>query len=161
VTAGRAASSGGHRLEHRVLIAAPRDRVWRLVEEPEALMQWVHGLRSVTAADGGPGGFALGATFVQRVKIGLVPSACKGEVTAFEAPSRLAVVVHHALFALDIGYDFAADGRRATAVVCQASVRGMALGTVIPRRKGEAVTLELLEEHLSALRALAERTGTR
>jgi len=157
VTAGRAASSGAHRLEHRVLIAAPRNRVWRLVEDPDALMQWVHGLRSVTARDGGPGGFALGATFVQRVKIGLVSSACNGEVTAFEAPSRLAVVVHHALFALDIGYDFAASGRQATNVVCQASVHGLALGTVIPRRKVEAVTSELLEEHLSALQALAER----
>jgi len=157
VTAGRAASPGAHRLEHRVTIAAPRERVWRLVEEPAALMQWVHGLRSVKAADGRPGGFALGATFVQRVKIGLVPSACQGEVTAFEAPSRLAVVVRHALFELDIGYDFAADRRRATEVVCRASVHGLALGTVIPRRKVEAVTSELLEEHLAALRALAER----
>ncbi len=119
-------------------------------------MQWVHGLRSVSAPDGGPGGFTLGATFVQRVKIGLVPSACEGEVTVFDAPSRLAVVVHHSLFRLGIGYDFAAGGRRSTAVVCQASVHGLALGTVIPRRKIEAVTSELLEEHLSALRALAE-----
>ncbi len=156
MTAGRAASSGAHQLEHRVLIAAPRDRVWRLVEEPDALMQWVHGLRSVKAPDGGPGGFALGATFVQRVKIGLVPSACRGEVTVFDAPSRLAVVVHHSLFQLDIGYAFTNGGRRATEVICQASVHGLALGTVIPRRKVEAVTSELLEEHLSALQALAE-----
>jgi uncharacterized protein YndB with AHSA1/START domain len=145
-------SADPHWLQHRVRIGAPRDRVWRLVEEPESLMQWVHGLRSVTAADGG-----LGATFVQRVKIGLVPSACKGEVTAFEAPSRLAVVVRHSLFELDIGYEFATDGGRATKVVCQAAVHGLALGTVIPRRKVEAVTSELLEEHLAALRALAER----
>jgi len=157
VRAGQRASADPHWLQHRVRIGAPRDRVWRLVEEPESLMQWVHGLRSVTAADGGPGGFALGATFVQRVKIGLVPSACQGEVTAFEAPSRLAVVVRHSLFELDIGYDFAAEGSRATRVVCQAAVHGLALGTVIPRRKVEAVTSELLEEHLAALRALAER----
>jgi uncharacterized protein YndB with AHSA1/START domain len=157
VRAGPRASADPHWLEHRVRIGAPRDRVWRLVEEPDSLMQWVHGLRSVKAADGGPGGFALGATFVQRVKIGLVPSACQGQVTAFEAPSRLAVVVRHTLFELDIGYDFTADGRRATTVVCQAAVHGVALGTVIPRRKVEAVTSELLEEHLAALRALAER----
>jgi hypothetical protein len=127
-----------------------------MVEDPDALMRWVHGLRSVTAADGGPGGFELGATFVQRVKIGLVSSACKGEVTGFEAPSWLAVVVHHTLFQLDIGYDFATGGRRATEVVCRASVHGLALGTVIPRRKVEAVTYEILVEHLSALQALAE-----
>lgn len=155
--AGQRASAEPHWLEHRVRIGAPRPKVWRLVEEPESLMQWVHGLRSVTAAGGGPGGFALGATFVQRVKIGLVPSACQGEVTAFEAPSRLAVVVRHSLFELDIGYEFTADGGRATKVVCQAAVHGLALGTVIPRRKVEAVTSELLEEHLAALRALAER----
>lgn len=136
-------------------IDAPRNRVWRLVEDPEALMQWVHGMTSVSASDGGPGGFALGATFVQRVRIGLVSSACRGEVTAFEPPSRLAVVVHHALFELDIEYDFDAIARQ-TEVVCVASVHGRALGTVIPRRKVEQVTFALLEEHLAALRALAE-----
>ena len=52
-----------HRLAHHVSIAAPRARVWRLVEEPEALVQWVHGLTAVKAPDGAPGGFALGATF--------------------------------------------------------------------------------------------------
>lgn len=153
----KAAFAGPHRLEHRVGIAAPRDQVWRLVEDPEALLQWVDGLRSVTAADGGPGGFSLGATFIQKVRIGLVASACRGEVTACEAPSRLAVVVRHALFALEIDYDFVVAGRNSTEVVCRASVHGPALGTVIPRRKVEAVTLELLEEHLTALRSLAER----
>jgi len=138
-----------------VTISAARQRVWRLVEEPEALMQWVHGLTSVSSADGGPGGFALGATFVQRVRIGLVSSACRGEVTAFEPPSRLAVVVHHALFELDIVYGFRSVARQ-TEVVCEAAVHGRALGTVIPRRKVEQVTFDLLEEHLAALRALAE-----
>lgn len=151
---------GAHRLEHRVVIAAPRARVWRLVEDPAALMQWVHGLRSVTAPGGGPGGFALGATFVQRVRIGLVATACRGEVTSFEAPSGMTVVVHHSLFDLALAYQFAARGRRTT-VSCRASVHGRALGVVIPRAKVEQVTARLLEDHLGALRALAEGTRPR
>lgn len=123
-------------------------------------MQWVHGLRSVSPVDGGTGGFALGATFVQRVRIGLVASACRGEVTAFEAPSQLSVLIHHALFELGMSYQFAADGRR-TAVSCQAALHGRALGTVIPRAKVEAVTLELLVEHLQALQSLAEGRPSR
>jgi carbon monoxide dehydrogenase subunit G len=144
-----------HRLERRIVIAAPRDQVWGLVEDPEALMQWVHGLQSVTSASGMSGGFALGATFVQRIRIGLVPTACRGEVVECVPPGRLAVVVHHALFDLDIRYDFKAAGRR-TEVSCSAAVRGRALGTVIPRHKVEEVTAGILTEHLDALRTLAE-----
>jgi len=158
--ARRSTPPEAHRLEHRVVIAAPRDDVWALVEDPDALMTWVHGLRSVTAANGMPGGFALGATFVQRVRIGLVATACRGEVTAFVPPSSLAVVVHHALFDLDIEYQFAAAGR-GTEVACKAAVHGRALGTVIPRAKVEAVTSALLAEHLAALQALAEGSSTR
>jgi len=154
VTKGRLAAS--HRLQQRMTIDAPRDEVWGLVEDPDALMQWVHGMQSVTSASGMSGGFALGATFVQRIRIGLVPTACRGEVVACEPPSHVAVVVHHALFDLDISYDFAAAGRR-TEVTCRAGVRGRALGTVIPRHKVEEVTAGILTEHLDALRTLAEQ----
>ncbi len=157
MTGPRSVPADAHRLDHRVVIEAPRGRVWRLVEDPAALMQWVHGMRSVTSADGSPGGFALGATFVQRIRIGLVPTPCRGEVTEFKPQSRLAVVVHHALFDLDIGYKFAAVGHR-TEVTCHAAVHGRALGTVIPRSKVEEVADEILEDHLGALKALAERT---
>ena len=156
----RATAPGAHRLDHRVLIEAPLNRVWQLVEDPAALMQWVHGLRSVTGADGRPGGFATGATFVQRIRIGLVPTACRGEVTEFRPRTRLAVVVHHALFDLDIAYQFAEAGQR-TEVTCRAAVHGRALGTVIPQGKVEQVTGGILEEHLAALRALAERRQAR
>jgi carbon monoxide dehydrogenase subunit G len=156
VTRGGGETEPAHRLEQRMAIAAPRDEVWSLVEEPEALMQWVHGLKSVTSASGMPAGFALGATFVQRIRIGLIPTACRGEVVECVPPSRLAVVVHHSLFDLDISYDFAAVGRR-TEVSCRAAIEGRALGTVIPRHKVEEVTADILAEHLDALRALAER----
>jgi uncharacterized protein YndB with AHSA1/START domain len=156
VTGQRSIPADAHRLDHRVVIAAPRGRVWKLVEDPAALMQWVHGMRSVTAADGRPGGFALGATFVQRIRIGLVPTPCRGEVTEFKPQSRLAVVVHHALFDLDIAYSFASVGQR-TEVTCHAAVLGRALGTVLPRAKIERVADEILEDHLGALKALAER----
>ena len=156
MTGSRSVPADAHRLDHRVVIEAPRGRVWQLVEDPAALMQWVHGMRSVTSADGSPGGFALGATFVQRIRIGLVPTPCRGEVTEFKPQSRLAVVVHHALFDLDIAYKFAALGQR-TEVTCHAAVHGRALGTVIPRSKVEQVADEILEDHLGALKALAER----
>jgi len=155
VTARPQGQAGPHRLAHRVSIAASRARVWRLVEDPEALVQWVHGLTAVKGPDGAPGGFALGATFVQRVRIGLIASPCRGEVTAFAAPERLSVVVHHALFDLDIGYEFVAAARQ-TRVRCEAAVHGRALGTVVPRSKVEQVTSDLLVEHLEALRSLAE-----
>lgn len=156
MTGPRSVPADAHRLDHRVVIEAPRGRVWQLVEDPTALMQWVHGMRSVTSADGSPGGFALGATFVQRIRIGLVPTPCRGEVTEFKPQSRLSVVVHHALFDLDIAYQFAAVGQR-TEVTCHAAVHGRALGTVIPRSKVEQVADEILEDHLGALKALAER----
>lgn len=155
MTGSRAVPPDAHRLDHRVLINAPRERVWKLVEDPAALMQWVHGMKSVTGPDGRPGGFALGATFVQRIRIGLVPTSCRGEVIECQPPSRLAVVVHHALFDLDITYRFEAVGPQ-TDVTCQAAVHGRALGTVVPRAKVEEVTSAILENHLGALRALAE-----
>lgn len=156
MTGPRSVPADAHRLDHRVVIAAPRSRVWQLVEDPAALMRWVHGMRSVTSADGSPGGFALGARFVQRIRIGLVPTPCRGEVTEFKPQSRLAVVVHHALFDLDITYNFAAVGQR-TEVACHAAVHGRALGTVIPRAKVEEVADAILEDHLGALKALAEQ----
>lgn len=118
-------------------------------------MRWVDGLRSVAAPGGGPGGFSLGATFIQRVRLGPVESACRGEVTAFDAPSRLSVLVRHRLFELGMSYTFVADGRR-TEVRCDAAVRGGALGAVLSRARLEARTSELLVEHLEALRSLAE-----
>jgi carbon monoxide dehydrogenase subunit G len=156
VKSARRAAAAPHRLEQRLEIAAPRDEVWSLVEDPDALMQWVHGLQSVTSPSGMSGGFSLGATFVLRIRIGLIPTACRGEVVECVPPSRVAVVVHHSLFDLDISYSFAAAGRR-TEVTCQAAVRGKALGSVIPRHKVEEVTAGILTEHLDALRALAER----
>jgi carbon monoxide dehydrogenase subunit G len=156
VTRAGSGPAGAHRLQQRISIAAPRDEVWSLVEDPDALMQWVHGLKSVTSAKGMPAGFALGATFVQRIRIGLIPTACRGEVVECVPPSRVAVVVHHSLFDLEISYDFAAVGRR-TEVSCRAAIEGRALGTVIPRHKVEEVTADILTEHLDALRTLAER----
>lgn len=155
MTGPRAVPPDAHRLDHRVLVNAPRDRVWKLVEDPAALMQWVHGMKSVAGPDGRPGGFALGATFVQRIRIGLVPTACRGEVIHFQPPSRLDVVVHHALFDLDISYRFEAVGQQ-TEVACEAAVHGRALGTVVPRAKVEQVTNTILKDHLGALRTLAE-----
>lgn len=156
----RTARAGAHLLEHRVRIRVPRGEVWRLVEEPDALMQWVEGLRSVSAPGGAPGGFSLGATFVQRVRIGPVGSTCHGEVTAFEAPSRLSVMVRHRLFELGMSYAFVAEGRR-TEVHCAAAVEGGALGAVLSRGRVEDRISELLVEHLEALRSLAEGGGGR
>lgn len=147
-------------MEHEVVVAAPRPSVWRLVEDAEALRAWVPGLRSVTTPDGEAGGFRLGATFVQRVRIGLIASACHGTVTEFDSPSRLAVTVSHSLFDLDIAYGFEARGRR-TRVACQATIRGRALGSVVPLSAIERVTSELLAEHLAALQALAEERTSR
>ena len=131
----RGRPAAAHRLEQRLVIAAPRDEVWSLVEDPDALMQWVHGLQSVTSASGMSGGFALGATFVQRIRIGLIPDRVSGRghrVRPAESggggrPS-LAVRPRHQL-------RLRGGGRR-TEVTCRAAVHGRALGTVIPAAQG-------------------------
>jgi carbon monoxide dehydrogenase subunit G len=149
------AGSGPHRLEHEIRLRAGISRVWTLLEDPDELRKWNPEIRHITPAAGG-GRFGVGATFRQRIRIGLFPTTCKGEVVASSSGRRQVVVVHHALFNLTIEYLLEVVGE-STRLRCRALIEGRGLGAGMPSAHIEGVTFELLEEHLEALKALAER----
>lgn len=151
-----ASGSGPHRLEHEIRLRAGVGRVWTLLEDPEAIRKWNPEIRQITPAPGGGGRLGLGATFRQRIRIGLLPTTCRGEVVASSAERRQVVVVHHALFNLTIEYLLDAVGQ-GTRLRCRAAIEGRGLGAAVPSAHVEGVTFALLEEHLGALKALAER----
>jgi carbon monoxide dehydrogenase subunit G len=147
--------SGPHRLEHEIRLKAGLARVWTLLEDPDEIPKWNPEIRHIVPVPGSRR-LGVGATFRQRIRIGLLPTSCKGEVIASSPGRRQVVVVHHALFNLSIEYLLTAEGR-GTRLRCRAAIEGRGLGAAMPTAHVEGVTFALLEEHLEALRALADR----
>ncbi len=88
-------------------IAAPIDRVFTFVEDPEKLKLWLKGLQETTyLPESGPGGKGVGTRFRQKIGEGGRVNEYDGEVTAYAPPKHLAVRIFADYFAVDVNYRF-------------------------------------------------------
>jgi uncharacterized protein YndB with AHSA1/START domain len=80
------ASRPVHRNEHSVDIAAPPERVFEYVAEPERMREWVGGLVEFRPLSPGP---ALGSRAIQVVEMAGKKWELESEITRYEPPHLL------------------------------------------------------------------------
>lgn len=91
----------------------PIDRLWSYLVEPDRQRQWMKGL--ISNEPTGPGGRGAGSTFRMVIQEGGKQAGYDGEVSVFDSPYRLEVVLRGgnlpADSALRVDYRLAETGR--------------------------------------------------
>jgi uncharacterized protein YndB with AHSA1/START domain len=95
-----------------VVIEAPIERVFDLVDRPENLKLWIDGLEETTYLSEPDPDNPVGARFKQRIREGGRVVEYHGEVTAYEKPRHLAVRIGNEKFQVEVDYRLADLGGR-------------------------------------------------
>lgn len=140
------------RTEHTIEIAAPRERVFAWLTEPELMLRWVGGLRAFRPLDPEPG---PGARAEQVVELGGRRMDVRSEITRFEPERAVEAQLHGKGFEVETAYALeAADGAtrvRATVHTRLHGLGGRLLGGVVERGAQRK-----LESDLARLKELVE-----
>ena len=87
-----------------MVIAAPAERVWALIDEPENLRGWMDGLEETTFPDGVDRSRGVGTRFVQRIREGGRVSEYQGVVTAHDRLRQLGIEIGNRAFTMAVEY---------------------------------------------------------
>ncbi len=85
-------------------IRAPIDRVFNLLEDPDKLKLWMHGLEDTQYVGEFDPSNPIGARFKQRIREGGRVQEYDGEVTAFAKPKHLGVRIFNPQFSVQVDY---------------------------------------------------------
>lgn len=143
-----------------MVIAAPLERVWELIDDDENLKRWMDGLVDTSYPDGLDRTRPVGTRFVQRIKEGGRVSEYEGVVTAYDRLKHLGIEIGNRVFTMGVDY-------RLTSVP-----GGTRLDyTAVMRRGGGFIrvmtvlfgwlTRKILRKQMAKLKALAEAAPTR
>jgi carbon monoxide dehydrogenase subunit G len=91
-------------LSETMLIAAPPERVWMLIDDPAHLPRWMPDVIDVTYPDGRDAKRPVGTRFVQRVREASGEKRYEGRVTGFDSGRFLAVELTDALVRIAVSY---------------------------------------------------------
>ncbi len=91
-----------------ITIAAPPERVFKLLTEPEQIKRWADGVESIEYTEGSPR--QAGARFKQRIKEGSKIVEYDGEVVAYEPPRRHTTRLANPQFTMVIDHHLSAEG---------------------------------------------------
>jgi uncharacterized protein YndB with AHSA1/START domain len=141
------------RTEHTVEIAAPRERVFAWLTEPELMLRWVGGLRDFRPLDPEPG---PGARAQQVVELGGRRMDVRSEITRYEPGEAVEARLDGKGFEVETAYSLdATDGTttcvRATVHTRLHGLGGRLLGGVVERGAQRK-----LEGDLARLKELVE-----
>ena len=89
---------------HTMVIAAPMERVWALIDDADNLKKWMEGLVETTYPDGFDRRRAVGTRFVQRIREGGRVADYAGEIVAYDPPSHLGITVGNSVFRMQVDY---------------------------------------------------------
>jgi uncharacterized protein YndB with AHSA1/START domain len=99
-------------LRHTLEIDAPIEQVFALLDDPQKIKLWMHGLEETVYKTKRNRQQPVGTRFTQRLKQGRRISEYDGEVTAYERPTHLALRISNDSFAFDVDYRLADLGGR-------------------------------------------------
>ena len=91
-------------VRHRLEIEAPIGRVFALVDDPQKIKLWMHGLEETVYRTPRSKANPVGTRFTQRIRRGRQVAEYDGEVTAYDKPRHLAVRMGNEKFAFDVDY---------------------------------------------------------
>ena len=137
-------------------IDAPIERVFDLVERPDHRRRWLEGLEETTLL-AEEGGRAAGAVFRQRVRDGRHTAVLAGQVTAYEHPNHLGILIGNRAFAMQVDYWLTSMGRRTRLEYTTELISGCAL-VRLAERAFSRLTRRILARQMSRLKLLAEST---
>ena len=92
---------------HAMVIAAPIERVWALIDDAENLKRWMEGLVETTYPDGFDRSRAVGTRFVQLIREGGRIAEYAGEIVAYDPPAHLGITVGNSVFRMRVDYRLA------------------------------------------------------
>lgn len=95
-------------------VAAPLEKVFGLVDDPEKLKLWLEGLEETTYFSDAGSRKEVGTKFKQKIREGGRLVEYDGEVTAYAKPKHLGVRIFNKHFSVQVDYRFTpvADGTR-------------------------------------------------
>jgi uncharacterized protein YndB with AHSA1/START domain len=137
-------------------IAAPIERVFDLIDDPEKLPLWMDGLEeTVFVSRPARGESPVGARFRQRIREGGRSVEYDGEVTAYDKPTHVAVRIGGKNFSVVVDYRLAevAGGTRLdySADVTNRSLMARIMGVV-----AGGLNRRIAERQLTRLKTVAE-----
>jgi uncharacterized protein YndB with AHSA1/START domain len=91
-------------------IAAPPEKVFHLVDDPEQLKRWLEGVEETTYLAPRNDENPVGTRFKQKIREGGRIQEYDGEVIAYDRPRRLAVRIWNSAFTIQVDYRFAPEG---------------------------------------------------
>ena len=143
-----------------MVIAAPVERVWELIDDDANLKRWMDGLVDTSYPDGIDRAQPVGTRFVQRIREGGRISEYAGVVTAYDRLKHLGIEIGNRVFTMAVDYRLAGvpEGTRLdyTAVMR----RGGGFIRVMTVLFGW-LTRKILRKQMAKLKALAEAPATR
>ena len=143
-----------------MVIAAPVERVWELIDDDANLKRWMDGLVDTSYPDGIDRARPVGTRFVQRIREGGRLSEYEGVVTAYDRLRHLGIEIGNRVFTMAVDYRLATvpEGTRLdyTAVMR----RGGGFIRVMTVLFGW-LTRKILRKQMAKLKALAEAPATR
>lgn len=87
-----------------MVIAAPVERVWALIDDQDNLKRWMDGLEETTYPDGLDRSRPVGTRFVQRIREGGRVSEYQGVVTAYDRLNHLGIEIGNRAFTMAVEY---------------------------------------------------------
>ena len=141
------------RTEHTVDIAAPRERVFAWLTEPELMLRWVGGLREFRPLDPEPG---PGARAQQVVELGGRRMDVRSEITRYEAGKAVEARLDGKGFEVETAYSLDATDGTTTRVLATVHTRLHGLGGRLLGGVVERGAQRKLEGDLARLKELVE-----
>jgi uncharacterized protein YndB with AHSA1/START domain len=142
-----------------MVIAAPAERVWALIDDQENLKRWMDGLEETTYPDGIDRSRPVGTRFVQRIREGGRVSEYQGVVTAYDRLKHLGIEIGNRAFTMAVDYRLTPvpDGTRLDYTA--AMKRGGGFVRIMVVLFGW-LTRKILRKQMTKLKALAEAPAT-
>jgi uncharacterized protein YndB with AHSA1/START domain len=142
-----------------MVIAAPAERVWMLIDDQENLKRWMDGLEETTYPDGLDRSRPIGTRFVQRIREGGRVAEYQGVVTAYDRLKHLGIEIGNRAFTMAVDYRLTPvpEGTRLDYTATMKSGGGFVrVMTVL----FGWLTRKILRKQMGKLKALAEASAT-
>lgn len=146
-------------------IAAPRDRVWPLLDDDENLKLWMPDVVDTTYPDGKPEAGSqlspVGTRFLQRIREGGRISTYEGQITAYEPQRLLGIRLgDNRHFFTDVTYRLSGEGGTTRLdYTCDVALTSR-LGRIMIWIGGP-MARRIIKRHMANLKRLAEADGHR
>lgn len=142
-----------------MIIAAPPERVWALIDDHDNLKRWMDGLEATTYPDGLDRSRPVGTRFVQRIREGGRVSEYQGVVTAYDRLTHLGIEIGNRAFAMAVDYRLRPVPEGTRLDYSAVLKRGGGFVRVMMVLFGW-LTRKILRKQMAKLKALAEESAT-